>query len=118
MKRTAASACRIVSLDRRCFAFKRSRADLNGLDWRVAQSSDPFRKDWIPIDLDAGVAEKIASLSDDIAICFGRYDFLIDRQTGELVFLELNAHGQWVFLDYFEEYGLMDCFINWLKRPT
>jgi hypothetical protein len=102
--------------DRRCFAFKRSRADLNGLDWRVAQSVDPSRKDWIPIDLGAGVAEKIVSLSDDIDVEFGRYDFLLDKRTGALTFLELNAHGQWVFLDYFDEYGLMDCFLNWIKR--
>jgi hypothetical protein len=100
----------------RCFAFKRSRANLSGLDWRMAQSSDISEKAWIPIDLGADGVERIVSLSNDIAVTFGRYDFLMDKDTGELVFLELNAHGQWVFLDYFDEHGLMDCFIQWLKR--
>jgi hypothetical protein len=102
--------------DRRCFAFKRSRADLTGLDWRVAQSRDPSKKDWIAFDLGADATARLVSLSNDIAVDFGRYDFLLDDRTGELVFLELNAQGQWVFLDYGDEYGLLDCVIQWIKR--
>jgi hypothetical protein len=102
--------------DGRCFAFKRSRADLSGLDWRIAQSADISKKEWFPIDLSTAVIEQMISLSNDININFGRYDFLINKTTGKIVFLELNAHGQWVFLDYFNEYGLMNCFIKWMKR--
>jgi hypothetical protein len=102
--------------DEQCFTFKRSRADLSGLDWRAHQSNDPRKKEWFPVTLAENINNKIVALSRDLNVSFGRYDFLLERKTDDLVFLELNAHGQWVFLDYFEEHGLLDCVINWLKR--
>lgn len=99
-----------------CFAFRRSRADLSGLDWRAQQSSDPSRKEWFAFTLAADVKDRIVDLSREINISFGRYDFLLEKGSDDLIFLEVNAHGQWVFLDYFEEYGLLDCVINWLKH--
>jgi hypothetical protein len=34
---------------------------------------------------------------------------------GEIKFLEFNANGQWVFLDFHEKYGLLDCVVEYLK---
>jgi len=46
---------------------------------------------------------------------FGRYDFMTVGETDELVFLEFNANGQWVFLDPFDKHGLLQCVTDWLK---
>jgi hypothetical protein len=106
----------IFYCNKECFAFKRSRADLKGLDWRAHQSSDPSRKEWFVFPLAADIKDKIVDLSRELNISFGRYDFLLEKGSDDLVFLEVNAHGQWVFLDYFEEHGLLDCVVNWLKH--
>lgn len=100
----------------KCFAFKRSRADLKGLDWRTQQSNDQSKKEWLYYVLSKEIEGKIVALSRDIAVSFGRFDFLIEKKSGELIFLEVNAHGQWVFLDPFEEHGLLECVVNWLKH--
>ncbi len=36
------------------------------------------------------------------------------RRGGELVFLEYNANGQWVFLDYQQKYGLLRSVVKYL----
>lgn len=41
---------------------------------------------------------------------------MLDTETSELIFLEINATGQWVFLDIHNKYGLLDQVINWLKN--
>ena len=40
---------------------------------------------------------------------------MIDKASGELVFLELNATGQWVFLDIENKYGLLSHVVEWLR---
>lgn len=101
--------------NKKSFAFKRNRSDLSGVDWRAHQSSDPFKKEWIPYPLSNDLQDRMIRLSEDLGVEFGRYDFLMRNDENDLVFLELNAHGQWVFLDYFSEHGLMDHFIKWLR---
>ena len=39
-------------------------------------------------------------------------------ENNELSFLEVNANGQWVFLDIMDQYGLLNCVIDWLKRSA
>lgn len=96
------------------FPFKRSRADLKSLDWRLDQKFDYKEKEWFPLEISQKDKESILALSNDLSINFGRYDFMID-ENGNLQFLELNANGQWVFLDLSNEYGLLDCVVDWLK---
>lgn len=99
----------------RLFAFKRSRKDLKGLDWRTEQTFDYSKKEWHFFELDSSSSEKIIALSSKLGIEFGRYDFMTDM-SDNLWFLEVNANGQWVFLDFFNEYGLLDCVVDWLKN--
>lgn len=96
------------------FAFKRNREDLKGLDWRAEQSLQMKDQEWFPFDLDDSIISSLISLSNEMKVEFGRYDFM-ENSKKELEFLEFNANGQWVFLDFYDRYGLLDCVIDWLK---
>ena len=101
--------------NRKCFSFKRNRKELKGLDWRAEQFSDDQKEAWAPIKLDAVDEDRIRALSDELNVEIGRYDFLTMGDTDRLVFLELNASGQWMFLDPHRQYGLLECVVSWLK---
>lgn len=88
------------------FSYKRSRADLKGLDWRSEQTFEINKKEWIRFDLNTAELKATEAFCDDINVNWGRLDLMTSRNG--LVFLEFNANGQWVFLDYFNEDGLLD----------
>jgi hypothetical protein len=101
--------------DGQSFAFRRSRAGLTGLDWRSDQNVEMLVEEWEPMALGSTFANKILNLSNKLGVEFGRYDFMTVGDTDDLVFLEFNANGQWVFLDPFDKHGLLDCVTNWLR---
>jgi len=99
----------------KCFTFERDRSNLSGLDWRAEQSFNIDIEEWRFVEtIDADI-KRIHRLNQDLQISWGRYDFMRDTH-GELVFLEFNANGQWVFLDYHDKYGLLDAVIDYLKN--
>lgn len=98
------------------FAFKRSRADIDGVDWRTEQDFSQATQEWFPFDLSEENSKHLLSLASELGVDFGRFDFMSDRKSLEsLFFLELNAAGQWVFLDIADRYGLVDAVVSWLK---
>lgn len=103
--------------DGRCFSFRRDRSGLSGLDWRAEQSFDYSEQEWFPFELDLGVTDSLRMLSAELDLEFGRYDFMLD-DSGALAFLEVNANGQWVFLDITDKYGLLDCVVTWMKKSA
>lgn len=97
------------------FSFKRSRHDLKGLDWRTEQKFDHNVQEWFPFELIESDTSKLLALSNQLKIDFGRYDFMLCSKTNELIFLEYNANGQWVFLDYHNQYGLLNQVVKYLS---
>ena len=67
--------------------------------------------------MDLGVTDSLRMLSAELDLEFGRYDFMLD-DSGALAFLEVNANGQWVFLDITDKYGLLDCVVTWMKKSA
>jgi hypothetical protein len=97
------------------FPFKRSRANLIGVDWRAEQPTDSRApKSWFPFVLDMEDSQKLFALSKEMKVDWGRYDFMLCSETNNLVFLEYNANGQWTFLDVHNEYGLLDQVVHYL----
>ena len=96
------------------FSFHRDRSVLKGLDWRAEQSFDPYVEEWLPYKLSASQKTSLLSLSSDLGVDWGRYDLMLGED-GELIFLEFNANGQFVFLDYWEKYGIMDAVVKYLQ---
>lgn len=99
---------------KKIFGFERSRSALTGLDWRAEQSLDGSIEEWFPFETTNGFKDKLARLNNDLGIEWGRYDFMLTTD-GKIKFLEFNANGQWVFLDFYEKYGLLDCVVEYLK---
>jgi hypothetical protein len=94
------------------FAFSRSRADLEGLDWRKEQNFDMSKKEWFVFPLTEKQSTSIAKFANDLGVDFGRLDLMTLDE--ELIFLEFNANGQWVFLDYDGEVGLVKTVAEYL----
>ena len=88
---------------------------LSGLDWRAEQTFDPNVQEWEPYSLSEAETKALLELSAELGVEWGRYDFMLGEE-GELVFLEFNANGQFVFLDFWEKHGIMDAVIEYLER--
>jgi len=88
------------------YAFHRKRDQLKGVDWRHEQNFGDL-DEWKPENLSTDEADRLNSLKKDLKIDWGRLDFMRDL-SGDLIFLEFNANGQWVFLDYRMQYGILD----------
>ncbi|CAN1516719.1 GRASP_SAV_5884, ATP-grasp ribosomal peptide maturase, SAV_5884 family [Methylophilaceae bacterium] len=101
----------IFICDGKPYAFQRSREDLKGLDWRSEQDFNDT-KQWNPRDLSATENVSINNFCAALNIDWGRIDFL--ERNGDLIFLEYNANGQWVFLDYENKMGLVEKVCNYL----
>lgn len=95
------------------FAYYRDRSNLVGLDWRKEQNFDnPLIKEWIRFQLTTLQHDSISNFNKKLHVDWGRIDFM--GSTNELVFLEYNANGQWVFLDYSGEDGLVKSVSHYL----
>jgi hypothetical protein len=99
------------------FAFRKSRANLKGLDWRKEQDFENLTSnDWSPFDLTSDEFRKTSAFLKNLGVNWGRLDFM--RRGRDLIFLEFNANGQWVFLDYQDKYGLLDTVVEYLTKPS
>lgn len=96
------------------FAFERNRTNLKGLDWRAEQNFDVESEEWQPIKLTHDECTSTRALCKDLGVDWGRMDLM--RRDDELVFLEYNANGQWVFLDHHGKYGLVDAVIRYVTK--
>ena len=94
------------------FAYSRDRSNLKGLDWRVEQDYTGQKKEWFRIELSPKSANAVSMFCKDIGVDWGRMDLM--EVDGELIFLEFNANGQWVFLDYSGEDGLVKAVSKYL----
>lgn len=97
------------------FAYSRDRSNLKGLDWRTEQDFSGDTKEWIRFELNQNHADAISHLCSDLGVNWGRFDLM--ESEDELVFLEFNANGQWVFLDYSGDDGLVKTVAEYLMKP-
>ena len=96
------------------FAYERDRSKLVGLDWRLEQSFDGTKKEWFRFELSHLEEAKTLNFCKELGVDWGRIDLMRSTQ-GDLIFLEYNANGQWVFLDYQRNDGLIDCVAEYIS---
>lgn len=96
------------------FCFSRSRRNLIGLDWRTPSNRGVDINEWTPRNLTATEKDATVQFCSTLSINWGRIDFL--ESHGELIFLEYNANGQWVFLDYSNKVGLVNAVLDYLTQ--
>lgn len=95
------------------FAFSRDREGLVGLDWRTTINTEAPKVPWVFFDLDSSDDSAIRSFCKSLKVDWGRIDFM--KTEKGLLFLEFNANGQWVFLDYDRKHGLVDEVVKYLQ---
>jgi len=96
------------------FAYSRDRSNLKGLDWRVEQDYTGQKKEWFRFPLSPETHDSVARFCKEIDVDWGRMDLM--EASNSLVYLEFNANGQWVFLDYSSEDGLVKTVANYLMN--
>jgi hypothetical protein len=65
------------------------------------------------------MSEGITKFCQEIGVEWGRIDFMKKVDSPELQFLEMNMNGQWVFLDFENEHGLIDEVVEYIENsPT
>lgn len=94
------------------FAYEKTRKNLKGLDWRGEQNFNPNVREWDKFSLETNQINAIKSFCKNINVDWGRLDFM--KKNNELIFLEYNANGQWLFLDYHEEDGMLSAVLDYL----
>lgn len=94
------------------FAYSRDRSDLKGLDWRAEQDFTGNSKEWKRFELSEKDTQSVLGFCKELEVDWGRMDLM--KRDDDLVFLEFNANGQWVFLDYSGEDQLVKIVAKYL----
>jgi len=95
------------------FCYEKDRSKLVGLDWRSEQSFDTNKKEWFRFHPSEKLLNSLKGFIAEMNVNWGRID-LMRTLNGDNVFLEFNANGQWVFLDYSGEDKLVQNVAKYL----
>lgn len=87
------------------FFFQKSRKKLKGIDWRAEQTLEDLNGNWELFSPSISFENRLKEFSTLLGVNWGRFDFLAEAE--DPIFLEFNANGQWVFLDYSGAHGLV-----------
>ena len=87
------------------YSFFRDRSTLKGLDWRAEQTFDIESKEWARMPMTLKLHDSVTLFCRDLNVDWGRIDLM--ECNGDNVFLEFNANGQWVFLDFLGKNNLV-----------
>lgn len=106
----------VAYLRGRCFAYAFAREHLAGktIDWREAgkETIPHWQAHALPADIEQG----IRNFMSDVDLQYGRLDFLYDGNTHH--FLEVNANGEWDWLDPDKGRGLFEAIIEEVHPDT
>ena len=101
----------------RLFAFELDRASFRDrtADWREMPVDWEAGK-WRPHELPADVERCITRFMDEMGLQFGRLDFLLGPDG--YCFLEVNANGEWAWLDTEGRHGLLPKVVHEIDPAT
>ncbi|WP_238351995.1 hypothetical protein [Brevibacillus brevis] len=78
------------------------------IDWRKPEA----RHKYDLIELPEKVTKQCFAMMDTLGLSFGAFDFII--REGQYVFLEVNANGQWLWLEEALSLNISNAIINYL----
>jgi hypothetical protein len=85
---------RVVTVGGRCFAWRRPRTDTDPIDWRVV---DPRGGEFLTREPPKSLVQDAIALQRTLDLNFSVQDWL--EADDELILLEVNPQGQWLFLE-------------------
>jgi glutathione synthase/RimK-type ligase-like ATP-grasp enzyme len=98
------------------FAIDSQKLDRSKLDWR--REGNTLLKDWVPYNLPTDVQEKVLQLMDIYQLNYGAIDIIVTPKN-EHYFLEINAAGEYFWLDRLVDGAISDQIVKILldKAP-
>ncbi|MFZ3578052.1 MvdC/MvdD family ATP grasp protein [Virgibacillus sp. DJP39] len=97
---------RLTIVHGKCFGVKVESS--NNVDWRKKDAKVHYSKIKVPEDIE----KKCYEMMDKLDIHFAAFDFIVNNQ--KYVFLELNANGQWQWLEEKLNLGISDKIVKYL----
>jgi hypothetical protein len=85
---------RITAVEERFYAAKIVMKDAAQPDWRSEIRDDIYE----PYEVSDSLRDRLVSLQQAFGLIYGAYDFVVDED-GDLVYLEVNPAGQWLWLE-------------------
>jgi glutathione synthase/RimK-type ligase-like ATP-grasp enzyme len=82
-------------------------------DWRRYQ--DPKKIPYSAWDLPEDLRGRCAELMSRLGLVYGAFDFIVTPE-GEYIFLEVNPHGQWAWVEELTGLPLAEALIDVLER--
>lgn len=82
-------------------------------DWR---RGDPDTIDHAAVDLDDTTAQRCRALAARYGLEFAAFDLIV-TPTGEVVFLEFNPNGQWLWIEELSGLPIAATIASWLTAP-
>lgn len=95
---------RLTIVNKQLFGVRIDSSDK--VDWRKENAVLQYRKISIPLP----IAEKCLDMMRQLNLSFAAFDFIVSE--GEYIFLELNANGQWLWLENELSLGIADALIK------
>lgn len=86
------------------------------VDWRRADLNDGIELHYYPVAIGYEMERRCIDLNEKLGLRFSCIDFVV-TPNDELTFLEINANGQWAWLEQFAGVNLRDAIIDELLRP-
>jgi len=100
---------RVTIVDRKVFAV---RIDTNEkIDWRKNKENIKYSKFKLP----AKIIKKCNALMQKLNLKFGALDFIVNDRD-EFYFLEINANGQWGWLEHELKLNISGAIMNYLME--
>jgi hypothetical protein len=107
----------IAYIGGKTFGLSLERAKFDGLDWRKFIGTD-VDNHWKHFEIPHSLHDSIAQYMKALGIEYGRLDFLSNDPTfHDVIFLEVNPHGQWAWMDLEKNNGIYDCMMEFLTTP-
>lgn len=102
---------RVTVMGRQTFSAKilSQQTKRGTLDWRKAYDELAIEKDVLPREIE----QKCFELLRRLGFVFGCFDLIV-RKDGSYVFLEVNQMGQFLFLERYTGFPLLDAFTDFL----
>lgn len=95
---------RLTIVDKQLFGVRIDSSDK--VDWRKENAVLQYRKISVPLF----IAEKCLDMMCRLNLSFAAFDFIVSE--GVYIFLELNANGQWLWLENELNLGISDALIK------
>lgn len=84
------------------------------LDWRRNQFDASIFSEWEP---PADFISKLIRLQKRLGLLYGAYDFIVERDSGRTIFLEVNPGGQWMWLELATRVNISGAIADLLSLP-